>query len=38
MSNTVTVLVNNGWAERVADTDDRRKADVHHDRRGYRGC
>lgn len=28
MSNTVTVLVNNGWAERVADAGDRRKADV----------
>jgi DNA-binding MarR family transcriptional regulator len=28
MSNTVSILVNNGWAERVADEDDRRKMDV----------
>lgn len=28
MSNTVTVLANNGWVERTADPSDRRKADL----------
>jgi DNA-binding MarR family transcriptional regulator len=28
MSNTVTVLATNGWVERIADLEDRRKADL----------
>ena len=36
MSNTVTVLANSGWVERVADPEDRRKADLRITESGVR--